>query len=162
MLRKYSISSPQSRAISFDFSYNSAVTVSAFSLSLLTIASASRSRYSLPDIPAASSTARSSISLPEAAQTSSNDKASRIAPSDNLAIIKAASLVIEMLSFSEISVNLSAISSAAIRPKSNRWQRESMVAGNLCTSVVARIKTTWAGGSSKVLSKALNAAPESM
>src|SRR5207249_11261475 len=39
---------------------------------------------------------------------------------------------------------------------------ERMVWGILCASVVAKTKTTWAGGSSNVLSRALNAAVDSM
>jgi len=37
-----------------------------------------------------------------------------------------------------------------------------MVAGSLCGSVVARINITWAGGSSSVFKRALNAPVESM
>lgn len=37
-----------------------------------------------------------------------------------------------------------------------------MVMGNLCASVVAKMKTTRAGGSSSVLSRALKALRESM
>ena len=48
------------------------------------------------------------------------------------------------------------------RRKSKRWQRERMVAGNLCGSVVARMNTAWAGGSSSVFKSALNAPVESM
>ena len=43
-----------------------------------------------------------------------------------------------------------------------RWQRERMVAGTLCSSVVARINIRCAGGSSRIFSRALNAALESM
>ena len=39
---------------------------------------------------------------------------------------------------------------------SNSWQRESIVSGTLCSSVVAMIKTTFGGGSSRVFSNALN------
>ena len=46
--------------------------------------------------------------------------------------------------------------------KSKRWQREMMVAGTLWTSVVAKMNLTWEGGSSRVLSRALKAALESM
>ena len=46
--------------------------------------------------------------------------------------------------------------------KSKRMQRERMVAGIFCTSVVAKIKMTCAGGSSSVLSKALNAAGDNI
>src|SRR5947207_1910528 len=44
----------------------------------------------------------------------------------------------------------------------NCWQRESIVAGSLCRSVVAMINTTCEGGSSRILSRALNAEVESM
>ena len=43
------------------------------------------------------------------------------------------------------------------RRKSKRWQRDRMVAGTLCGSVVARTKTACAGGSSRVFSSALKA-----
>ena len=56
----------------------------------------------------------------------------------------------------------STIVSTLRRLKSNLWQRESMVAGNLCGSVVASMNTAWAGGSSSVLSSALKAPVESM
>ena len=49
-----------------------------------------------------------------------------------------------------------------MREKSNRWQRERIVAGSFCGSVVARMNTTCVGGSSSVLSSALNAPAESM
>ncbi len=49
-----------------------------------------------------------------------------------------------------------------MRRKSKRWQREIMVAGSFCSSVVARMKMTCAGGSSSVLSSALKALAESM
>ena len=56
----------------------------------------------------------------------------------------------------------STIVSTLRRLKSKRWQRESMVAGSRCGSVVASMNTAWAGGSSSVLSRALNAPVESM
>ena len=46
----------------------------------------------------------------------------------------------------------STIVSTLRRLKSKRWQRESMVAGSLCGSVVARMNTAWAGGSSSAVS----------
>ena len=52
--------------------------------------------------------------------------------------------------------------STVMRSKSYIWHRESMVGSILCFSVVARMKMTCAGGSSRVLRKALNAAVESM
>ena len=49
-----------------------------------------------------------------------------------------------------------------IRLKSNLWHLESMVAGILCTSVVANMKAACGGGSSSVFKSALKAAVESM
>ena len=54
------------------------------------------------------------------------------------------------------------MSSGPMRVKSYRWQRERMVAGTFWISVVARMKMTWAGGSSSVFSNALKAAVDSM
>ena len=48
------------------------------------------------------------------------------------------------------------------RRKSKRWQRETMVSGILCGSVVASTKTTFGGGSSSVFSRALKASRVSM
>ena len=53
-------------------------------------------------------------------------------------------------------------SSMVSRRKSNRIQRDKMVAGIFCTSVVASIKMTCSGGSSNVFNSALNAAAESI
>ena len=55
-----------------------------------------------------------------------------------------------------------AISSARRRLNANLWQRERIVAGTFCSSVVARMNSRWAGGYSMILSRALNAAVESM
>ena len=49
-----------------------------------------------------------------------------------------------------------------MRRKSKRWQREMIVVGTFCTSVVAKTNFTCAGGSSSVLSSALNDEFESM
>ena len=46
--------------------------------------------------------------------------------------------------------------------RSNLWQREMMVGKILCGSVVAKINLTWAGGSSRIFNRALNAALLSM
>ena len=46
--------------------------------------------------------------------------------------------------------------------KANCWQRDLMVAGTLCSSVVARMNIRWAGGSSRIFSSALKAGVESM
>ena len=55
-----------------------------------------------------------------------------------------------------------AMSWGMMRLKANRWHRERMVAGTLWSSVVARMKMRWAGGSSRIFSRALKAATESM
>lgn len=62
-----------------------------------------------------------------------------------------------MFSAAAISISLLAMSPGVMRRKSNRWQRDRMVAGTLWISVVARMKSTWDGGSSSVFSRALNA-----
>ena len=56
----------------------------------------------------------------------------------------------------------SAIAESGMRLNSKRWQRETIVAGTLCVSVVARMNTMCSGGSSSVFSSALNAASVSM
>ncbi len=55
-----------------------------------------------------------------------------------------------------------AISGVVSSRKLNCWQRDLMVTGTLCSSVVARTKMVWAGGSSSVFNSALKAAMESM
>ena len=55
-----------------------------------------------------------------------------------------------------------AMVSEPTRLKSNRWQRDWMVAGTFCTSVVARMKMTCSGGSSMIFSRAFTAPGESM
>ena len=54
------------------------------------------------------------------------------------------------------------MSASGMRPNSKRWQRERMVAGIFCSSVVARMKTMYAGGSSSVFNSALKAAFDSI
>ena len=54
------------------------------------------------------------------------------------------------------------MSAGVMRRKEKRWQRERMVAGMDCNSVVARMKSRCAGGSSMIFSSALNALVESM
>lgn len=46
--------------------------------------------------------------------------------------------------------------------KVKRWHRERMVAGTLCSSVVARMNIRCSGGSSMVFSRALKAWVDSM
>ena len=54
------------------------------------------------------------------------------------------------------------MSSGVMRLKEKRWQRERIVAGTLCSSVVARMNIKCSGGSSRIFSSALNAEVESM
>ena len=54
------------------------------------------------------------------------------------------------------------MSSMLMRWKSKRWQREWIVSGTLCGWVVHSMKTVCGGGSSMLLSSALNAPVESM
>ena len=54
------------------------------------------------------------------------------------------------------------ISPVAMRRKSNRWQRDWIVAGTLWISVVAKMNRTCGGGSSSVFRRALNASLVSM
>ena len=49
-----------------------------------------------------------------------------------------------------------------MRWNSRRWQRDRIVAGTLCSSVVARMNSRCSGGSSMILSRALNALSESI
>ena len=55
-----------------------------------------------------------------------------------------------------------AISSGRSRLNANRWQRDRIVAGTFCSSVVARMNKRCAGGYSIIFSSALNAAVESI
>ena len=65
-------------------------------------------------------------------------------------------------SFSRIEAKCSLIAPCLIDLNSKRWTRERIVAGILCNSVVARIKTTFSVGSSKVFKRALKAPVESI
>ena len=67
-----------------------------------------------------------------------------------------------IFSMSDISLNLLTMSSIVIRLKSNLWQRLTIVSITLWGSVVAKIKITFLGGSSKVFKSALNASFDSI
>jgi len=72
--------------------------------------------------------------------------------------------VSETFTFSSAQISLSrfTIADAGMRRKLWRWQRETMVSGSFCGSVVAKMNFTCGGGSSSVFSSALNAACDSM
>ena len=65
-------------------------------------------------------------------------------------------------SLAAMPLRLRTMSAMLMRLKSYVWQRLRMVGRILCFSVVARMKMACAGGSSKVLRKALKAAADSM
>ena len=88
--------------------------------------------------------------------------ASRMPPSAVLAITISAPFVTVAPAPSAASRRRFCMSATAIRPKSNRWHRLRIVSGSFCGSVVARINTIWAGGSSSVFSSALNADVDSI
>ena len=88
--------------------------------------------------------------------------ASRRLPVDLRATSIKASSSISIISSKLSFFSFSTTSKDGTRLKSNRWHLEIIVSGTLCTSVVASIKIAWGGGSSKVLSKALNASWVSM
>ena len=54
------------------------------------------------------------------------------------------------------------MSPVEMRLKENCWHRDLMVAGTLCSSVVARMNIRCSGGSSRIFSRALKAAVDSM
>ena len=88
--------------------------------------------------------------------------ASRMPPSAARATSETASFSASLPFASSTCFSRFSMSAAGMRRKSKRWQRERMVAGRRWGSVVARMNTAWAGGSSSVLSSALNAPVESM
>ena len=99
---------------------------------------------------------------PNEMQRSSNDKASRLEPSACRARYVTASSSACTFSACKSSFSCCFSSSSESRRKSYRWQRESTVTGIFWTSVVARMKITYSGGSSSVFKIALNAPVESM
>ena len=119
-----------------------------------------KSSVRLPDTWIASS----SVTLPSPNEIiwSSRLKASRIPPLAHLATTHKASASYSIPSWSRIYAKRSIISCDVIRLKSKRCVREIIVAGILCGSVVARMKMTFWGGSSKVFNSALKAPVESI
>ena len=99
---------------------------------------------------------------PSAKHCPMSDSASRMPPSDNWIIRSNTAGSMVTPSACANPSNRVRISVAPMRLNWYRSQRDNIVAGNLCSSVVARIKTTCAGGSSSVFNKALNDAAESM
>ncbi len=101
--------------------------------------------------------------LPEnAISCSSEVRALRMPPSARWATSSSASPSKVAPSATQMAPSRATISSVEMRRKSKRWQREWMVSGTFCGSVVHRMNTTWEGGSSSVFNSALKAAVESM
>ena len=69
---------------------------------------------------------------------------------------------VDLLGAQDLGRGASVSRAVEISLKSKRWQRDRIVAGILCTSVVAKTNTTCGGGSSSVLSSALNECADSM
>ena len=102
------------------------------------------------------------VPAPWAMAWSNNERASRAEPSAARAIMASAccSALTPSLSHTELSRPTS--SSEDRRRKSKRWHRDNTVTGTLRISVVAKMNLTCSGGSSKVFSRPLKAALESM
>ena len=93
---------------------------------------------------------------------SATDKLSRTLPAPARAIAATASSSYSLPTARSTFLRCSSRSLCGMSLKSKRIQRERMVAGSLCGSVVARIKTACFGGSSSVFKRALNAESESI
>ena len=93
---------------------------------------------------------------------SSIDWASRTEPSAARAISISPSSSTRAPSFSQIICRFLTIWSGSTRRRSKRCVRDRIVTGTLRISVVAKMNLACGGGSSRVLSRALNAAVESM
>ena len=108
--------------------------------------------------------APASVTLPfsNAMICSSEVSALRMPPSARWAIRSSASPSNSTSSETQMAPKRDTMASGEIGRKSKRWQRERMVSGTFCGSVVHRTKTTWLGGSSSVFSSALNAGVDSM
>ena len=127
----------------------------------MTASSKSKTAW-LVAVPSTAWAISSVTNWPDEANWSSNEMASRIEPVAWRATSVSASGCTWMPSPSARVFKVETISLTGMRRNSWRWQRESTVAGILCTSVVARIKMACEGGSSSVFSNALKAAVESM
>ena len=117
---------------------------------------------SLPVVPMVRVTSSGVMGSLAPAHSSKRLTASRIPPWACLAMRRAASSERSISSSRAILWRRAQRSAVEMRRKSKRWQREMMVAGSFCSSVVARIKTTCSGGSSRVFSRALKAEAESI
>jgi hypothetical protein len=93
----------------------------------------------------------------KASTWSSSDSASRMPPSASRAMSASASSSASAASAAQMRASLPTIVASARGRKSWRWVRLMIVGSTLCVSVVARMKTTWSGGSSMSFRSALKA-----
>ncbi len=110
----------------------------------------------------ASTDSMPSATPPPAATRSRAESVSRAEPAPSRSTCWRASSVTSRPASPTTQVRCSASSSASSRPKGRCWVRLLMVGSTFCGSVVARMNTTWPGGSSRVFNNALDAAVESM
>ena len=113
-----------------------------------------------PSIP--STSAAVTLPPPETAACSKRDCPSRIDPKAYRAMRARASSSAEIPSARAISDSRPRTSASVSMRKSNRCTRERIVSGMRLGSVVARMNTTWGGGSSSVFSSPLKACFDSM
>ncbi len=125
-------------------------------------ASPSMSATTAAEITPAAPPVASAGSAPRAIAWSSSDSPSRTEPSAARATASSASGATATPSFAAIPAKCPASSATDTRRRSNLWHRLSTVTGTLRSSVVAKMKVTCGGGSSSVLSSALNALRDSM
>ena len=120
-------------------------------------------KVSIPDVPRNSSTSsRVTLLCPPERHWSRMLSPSRTEPSAFAAMsLSASSLTSMPWSLHIAFIPLTSVFSDTLL-KSRRIHLESIVAGSFCGSVVASMNTTYSGGSSRVLSSALNASVESI
>lgn len=127
--------------------------------SFLRINSDSSETFLRPTRPVKASAKFKLIFLSDELSWSKIDSASRKLPSPAAAMTSRASLSISIFSALTIKESFSKIFVLGSFLKTKRWTREVMVGGSFSYSVVAKTKTAWAGGSSRVFKRALKAAP---
>ena len=162
MSRARSPSSPSMAATSLPPRYSSSSRVRAPAASRRRMQSISSTVWTLPARPRMSSTVRLSSRPWATRHWSSRLRASRRAPLAMRARISAPSGARGIFSAPAMRSRCFSISRGRMRLKLKRWHRERMVAGTLCSSVVARMNIRCSGGSSMVLSRALKAWVDSM
>ena len=156
--RSRSIRSRISRSRSWPPSISSSSSVSAARASPALVASTRRVRTSSSTTPRiVCADCVSIVRLSEDDSWSSVEIASRNEPPACRAIRRSAPSSAVMPSAWTIGVSASISSSAVGRRKENDWQRPRTVSGSRCGSVVQRMNTTCAGGSSSVFKSALAA-----